>query len=200
MCGMTRTEDVAHAISLGVDAFGLIFYPKSPRYVTIDKARELLKNLPPFVDAVAVLVNPDRTFVQQIIDELPIQLLQFHGDESPAFCQQFDKPFIKAIHPYTGEQIQQVMSEFSNAQALLLDTPSDSIRGGSGLSFDWKIIPRDLPKPYILAGGINESNILDAIKVSNPYAVDVCSGIESSPGVKDHLKMDQFIKALWGVL
>lgn len=199
MCGMTRVEDVVHAINLGVDAIGLVFYPKSIRYVTLEKAKKLLKNIPPFVDAVAVLVNPERAFVQQIINELPIQLLQFHGDESPEFCQQFATPFIKAMHPQTAGQIQQEMDEYFKAQAILLDTPSATNRGGTGLTFDWRIIPQDLPKPYILAGGLNEFNVLDAIKVCNPYAVDICSGIEALPGVKDHIKMSQFIKVLWGI-
>ena len=199
MCGMTRAEDVAHAITLGVDAIGLIFYPKSPRNITIEKARVLLKNLPPFVDAVAVLVNPEETFVRQIIEELPIQLLQFHGDESPEFCQRFSKPFIKAMQPQTTGQIQQVMQEYGKASAILLDTPSETSRGGTGIAFDWQIIPQNLPKPFILAGGLNASNILDAIKRSKPYAVDVCSGIEAMPGVKDHIKMNQFVKVLWGI-
>jgi phosphoribosylanthranilate isomerase len=199
MCGMTRVEDVVHAINLGVDAIGLVFYPKSTRYVTLEKAKKLLKNIPPFVDTVAVLVNPERAFVQQIIDELPIQLLQFHGDESPEFCQQFAKPFIKAMHPQTAGQIQQEVDEYFKARAILLDTPSATNRGGTGITFDWRIIPQDLPKPYILAGGLNEFNVLDAIKECNPYAVDICSGIEALPGVKDHLKMSQFIKVLWGI-
>lgn len=199
MCGMTRAEDVAHAIALGVDAIGLIFYPKSPRSITIEKARVLLKNIPPFVDAVAVLVNPEEIFVHQIIEELPIQLLQFHGDESPEFCQRFNKPFIKAIQPQTSGQIQQVMKEYLKASAILLDTPSETSRGGTGIAFDWQIIPQSLPKPFILAGGLNEFNVLDAIKVSKPYAIDVCSGIEATPGVKDHKKMSQFVKVLWGI-
>ncbi|CEG56676.1 N-(5'-phosphoribosyl)anthranilate isomerase [Legionella fallonii LLAP-10] len=198
MCGMTRAEDVAHAISLGVDAIGLIFYPKSPRNVTIETARPLLDNIPPFVSAVAVLVNPEMKLVEQILKKLPIQLLQFHGDESPEFCQQFGKPFIKAIQPQTADQIKQEMERYSKASALLLDTPSVTNRGGTGLTFDWNIIPPDLPKPYILAGGLNQFNVLDAIKM-NPYAVDVSSGVESEPGIKDHLKMSQFIKVLWGI-
>jgi phosphoribosylanthranilate isomerase len=193
MCGMTRAEDVAHAINLGVDAIGLIFYLKSPRYITIEPARFLLKNLPPFVSAVAVLVDPEIALVEQILDELPIHLLQFHGDESPEFCQQFDKPYIKAIRPHTADQIKQEMNRYSKAGALLLDTPSDTGKGGTGLTFDWNIIPRDLPKPYILSGGLNQGNVSEAIKI-HPYAVDVCSGIEVQPGIKDHLKMSQFIK------
>ncbi len=198
MCGMTRAEDVAHAINLGVDAIGLIFYPKSPRHVTVETAKLLLNNLPPLVSAVAVLVNPKAQLVEQILKELPIQLLQFHGDESSEFCNQFGKPFIKAIQPQTADHIKYEMERYTKASALLLDTPSTINRGGTGLTFDWNIIPQDLPKPYILAGGLNQYNVLDAIKV-NPYAVDVSSGIEVEPGIKDHLKMSQFIKVLWGI-
>lgn len=198
MCGMTRSEDIEHAIRLGVDAVGLIFYPKSARNVSLEKARILVNNIPAFVDIVAVMVNPQQSFVQQIIDEIPVQLLQFHGEETSEFCGQFNKPFIKAIHPKTTMQIQQSIDEFIDARAILLDTPSDKEKGGTGLTFDWKIIPGNLSKPYILAGGLNESNVLDAINVCRPYAVDVCSGIEALPGVKDHLKMSQFIKAIWG--
>lgn len=198
MCGMTRSEDIEHAIRLGVDAVGLIFYPKSARNVSLEKARILVNNIPAFVDIVAVMVNPQQSFVQQIIDEIPVQLLQFHGEETSEFCGQFNKPFIKAIHPKTTMQIQQSIDEFIDARAILLDTPSDKEKGGTGLTFDWKIIPENLSKPYILAGGLNESNVLDAINLCRPYAVDVCSGIEALPGVKDHLKMSQFIKAIWG--
>lgn len=196
MCGMTRHDDVAHALRLGVDAIGLIFYPKSIRYVTIEQAKTLLKALPPFMDAVAVLVNPDPDLVQQIIEVLPIQLLQFHGDESAAFCQQFNKPFIKAVQPVSPAHIQQAAQDFASANALLLDTPSDHARGGTGHTFDWGIIPQHMEKPYILAGGIDEFNVLAAIKQCHPYAVDLCSGIEVSPGIKDHDKMSRFMAQL----
>jgi phosphoribosylanthranilate isomerase len=199
MCGMTRSEDIHHAIRLGVDAIGLVFYSQSSRYIDIEQAKKLLKNVPPFIDAVAVLVNPNKAFVQQILNELPIQLLQFHGDETVEFCSQFDTPFIKAIQPENTAQIQSCAACFRQAQALLLDTPSYSSRGGTGITFDWQIIPHDLSKPYILAGGLNEFNIAAAVQSGTPYAVDVCSGIEVSPGVKDHLKMNRFIKVLWGI-
>ncbi len=196
MCGMTRSDDIAHAVHLGVDAIGLIFYPKSSRHVTVEQAKTLLKNSPPFIDAVAVLVDPDAELVQQIIEELPIQLLQFHGSESAEFCQQFNKPFIKAIHSNSSAYIQQMTQDYGNARALLLDTPSDTVRGGTGLIFDWGVIPQRLEKPYILAGGLDESNVVDAIKSCHPYAVDLCSGIEASPGIKDHKKMAQFMKRI----
>ncbi|WP_058475267.1 phosphoribosylanthranilate isomerase [Legionella quateirensis] len=198
MCGMTRNEDIAHAISLGVDAIGLIFYPKSSRYVSIEQAGMLLKNLPPFIDAVAVLVNPDKGTVRQILDELPVTLLQFHGNESAEFCQEFKVPYIKAVHAKSSSQIIHVANEFHSARAVLLDTATQNCRGGTGLTFDWNIIPDNLSKPYILAGGLNEFNVMDAIKLHRPYAVDVCSGIEALPGVKDHQKMSRFMKALWG--
>jgi phosphoribosylanthranilate isomerase len=198
MCGMTRREDIAHAVNLGVHAIGLIFYPKSARFISIEKAKALLKDLPPFVDSVAVLVNPARDWVHKIIEELPIQLLQFHGDESMQFCQQFNKPFIKALHAGSTEQIQQAERDFVSARALLLDTPSETVKGGTGLSFDWNIIPQKGVKPYILAGGLNEYNVREAIQLCHPYAVDLCSSIEAEPGVKDHLKMSRFMQKLWG--
>ncbi|HHT0593179.1 TPA: phosphoribosylanthranilate isomerase [Legionella anisa] len=196
MCGMTRNDDIAYAIKLGVDAIGLIFYPKSARCVSIEQAKILLKDLPAFVDSVAVLVNPERDFVHEIIEELPIQLLQFHGDESAEFCQQFNKPFIKAIHCDSAEYIHQTVQNFMTARALLLDTPSEMARGGTGCAFDWNIIPKKAEKPFILAGGLNEHNVLDAIKLCQPYAVDLCSGIEASPGIKDHGKMSRFMQIL----
>lgn len=196
MCGMTRSEDIAYAIKLGVDAIGLIFYPKSARCVSIEQAQVLLKDLPAFINSVAVLVNPERNFVHRIIENLPIQLLQFHGDESAEFCQQFNKPFIKAIHCDSAEYAHQAAQDFVTAQALLLDSPSETARGGTGSVFDWKIIPKKIDKPFILAGGLNEYNVREAIKLCHPYAVDLCSGIEASPGIKDHGKMSRFMQKL----
>ncbi|HHF7373283.1 phosphoribosylanthranilate isomerase [Legionella bozemanae] len=196
MCGMTRSEDIAYAIKLGVDAIGLIFYPKSARCVSIEQAQVLLKDLPAFINSVAVLVNPEQDFVHRIIENLPIQLLQFHGDESAEFCQQFNKPFIKAIHCDSAEYIHQAAQDFVTAQALLLDSPSETARGGTGSVFDWKIIPKKIDKPFILAGGLNEYNVREAIKLCRPYAVDLCSGIEASPGIKDHDKMSRFMQKL----
>lgn len=197
MCGMTREEDIHYAIQLGVDAIGVIFYSKSSRAVNLEQAKILLNNLPPFVQSVAVFVNPEKQLVQRVVDELPIQLLQFHGDESPEFCHQFNSPYIKAISALGTEQIKQASVVYSGASALLLDTPSHFSRGGTGLTFNWNMIPAHLKKPYILAGGLNDLNIKDA-KHCTPFAVDVCSGIEAMPGVKDHLKMAKFIKAIWG--
>ncbi|MDP3268647.1 MAG: phosphoribosylanthranilate isomerase [Legionella sp.] len=199
MCGMTRSEDIDYAIHLGVDAIGLIFYKGSKRHVTLTQARKLLHKIPVLVNVVAVLVNPEKHFVEELLNELPINTLQFHGNESPEFCHQFKIPYIKSIHPENGSHISDMAHEFSQAGAILLDTPSATSKGGTGLTFDWSIIPDDLAKPYILAGGLNEENVRDAINSSSPYAVDVCSGIESSPGIKNHQKMSRFINALWGI-
>lgn len=194
MCGMTRTVDIMHAVSLGVDAIGVIFYPESPRHVEIDKAKLLLKNVPAFIDVVAVCVNPEIAFVQQIITELPIQLLQFHGDETPEFCEQFNKPYIKAIPARSKESIVKAVEQYCGASAILLDTPSMVQRGGTGETFDWEIVPRSCAKPLIIAGGLTIENVNDVITVCSPYAVDVCSGVECSAGIKDHAKMHQFIR------
>lgn len=196
---MTQAEDINQAIDLGVDALGVIFYEKSARYVSLDKAKSLLRDLPPFVELVAVCVNPAEDFIKRLVDELPIHILQFHGDEDAEFCEQFNKPYIKAIHPQNEQQIIASMQEFKQAQAILLDTPSTAMRGGSGLSFNWGIVPTYSPKPIILAGGLNEFNLKEAIDTCSPYALDVCSGVEALAGIKDHVKMSRFMKALWDV-
>lgn len=196
MCGMTRAVDIKHAISLGVDAIGLIFYPQSTRCLSVEQAKIILKNLSPFVDVVAVFVNPDVSLVQQVMTELPVQWLQFHGDETAVFCEQFDLPYIKAIQAASTAVITQATQDYEHAAAILLDTPSLN-RGGSGVPFDWQIIPHSLEKPIILAGGLDAVNVGESITVCAPYAVDACSGVEASAGIKDHVKMEQFVKAIW---
>ncbi|QDP72552.1 phosphoribosylanthranilate isomerase [Legionella israelensis] len=194
-CGMTRKEDIILATSLGVDAIGLIFASESSRCVTLQKAKYLLSDIPPFIDAVAVLVNPKPDRVKQILQEIPVQLLQFHGNESPEFCEQFNFPYIKVVAANTSEIITESAQSYRSSSAILLDTPSTKIHGGTGRTFDWQMIPEILPKPYILAGGLNEANIKRALQY-NPYAVDVCSGVELSPGIKDHDKMKRFVKLM----
>lgn len=197
MCGITREEDIAHAAALGVDAVGLVFAPKSPRFVSITQAKKLLKKLPLFVDVVAVLDNPSTLLVDEIISELPIVWLQFHGDESAEFCGQFKKPFIKAMRVDTAAAIYRYCEDYQQASAILLDTPSERARGGTGQTFDWGLIPNNLTKPFILAGGLNAANVSLAVHRCSPYGVDVSSGIETSLGIKDHDKMTQFVKAVW---
>ncbi|KTD29800.1 N-(5'-phosphoribosyl)anthranilate isomerase [Legionella maceachernii] len=198
MCGMTREEDIIHAAKLGVDAIGLIFYPQSPRCVSLTQAKKLLRNVPLFVDVVAVLVNPSSLLVDEILNELPIGWLQFHGEESPEFCNQFKKPYIKAMQVSTAASIHKCCSDYPQASAILLDTPSESSYGGTGQTFDWGLIPGNLDKPFILSGGLDAANVNRAVNKGFPYAVDVCSGIEASYGIKDHEKMNQFVNALRG--
>ncbi|WP_419418608.1 phosphoribosylanthranilate isomerase [Legionella sp. D16C41] len=198
MCGMTRKEDIDYAMALGVDAIGLIFYKGSKRAVSIEKAKGLLKDIPVFMSTVAVIVNPTADEVWQIMQELPIQWLQFHGDETEAFCRQFRIPYIKAIPASSKNEVLELMSQYQTASAFLLDTPAESLYGGTGISFDWSNVPAKTLKPVILAGGLTANNIQQAINQVSVLAVDVCSGIEQSPGIKDHDKMFQFVNALRG--
>ena len=198
MCGMTRINDIAYAISLGVDALGFIFYEKSSRYVSLADAKLLLNDLPAFVQAVAVFVNPDASFVKHVISELPMQCLQFHGEETAAFCEQFGMPYIKAVPAVSADAIILAMNAYPNAGAVLLDTPSTDSRGGSGVVFDWDRVPKEGTRPLILAGGLHPQNVGKAIEMCSPFAVDVCSGIEVSAGIKDHVKMSQFVNSVWG--
>ncbi len=196
MCGMTRAGDIANAVTLGVDAIGLIFYQHSARHVTVEHAKIILKAVSVFVDVVAVFVNPSVSLVQRVITELPVHYLQFHGDESPEFCEQFAYPYIKAMHAISTDAINFLLGKHQQAMAILLDTPSATHHGGSGIPFDWRIIPQNTSMPIILAGGLHASNIGAAIRGCVPYAVDVCSGVEASPGIKDLKKMNQFVTAL----
>lgn len=198
ICGMTCEEDIAYAATLGINAIGLVFWPKSPRFVALNQAKKLLAKLPPFMDAVAVLVNPSRSLVEEIINELPLSYLQFHGEESAEFCSQFKKPYIKALQADSAATIYQGSVDYQQASALLLDTPSRESYGGGGKTFDWTIIPSDLEKTYILAGGLHALNVNAALTQCRPYALDVCSGVEASLGHKDHEKMRLFVEAVWG--
>ena len=198
MCGMTRAMDVAQAVSLGVDAVGFIFYTKSTRAVSVSDAKPIMDAIPAFVDAVAVFVNPEVSLVQDVISTLPIQYLQFHGDESPAFCEQFGLPYIKAVSATSTASINHSLVEYNGASAILLDTPSELSRGGSGQVFDWGIVPPQASDLLILAGGLDAANVAQAISLCRPYAVDVCSGIEDMPGIKAYEKMKQFVKQVRG--
>ncbi|MBA2710586.1 MAG: phosphoribosylanthranilate isomerase [Tatlockia sp.] len=197
MCGMTREEDIAYAAYLGVDAIGLIFAEKSSRLITLSHAEKLMSNLPPFLNVIAVLVNPSQDFVEEMLHKLPISFLQFHGNESEEFCNYFNKPYIKAVQIDSFNAVDNYVKCYQKASGLLLDTPSEN-HGGTGKTFNWEFIPKHVKKPLVLAGGLNAANVEAALKMCSPYAVDVCSGVESSPGVKDHKKMKEFVEAIWG--
>lgn len=198
ICGITRVEDAISATEQGVDAIGLVFYPHSPRSVSITQAKAIADALPPFVSIVALFVNPTSAEVKQVLKSVRIDLLQFHGDEDEMACAQYGLPYLKAIRVKSDTNLIQYAHDFASAKAMLLDTYSDSAFGGTGETFDWKVIPKKLPKPIILAGGLNFGNVLQAIEQVEPYAVDVSGGVEQSKGIKDPVKIAKFVSAVNG--
>ena len=197
ICGVTRIEDALCAASAGADAIGLIFYPPSPRAVTIEQATSISDVLPPFVSTVALFVNASVQEIEGVIRHLRPSILQFHGDEDAAFCTQFGVPFIKAIR--VGETMRpadllEYADEFKAARAVLLDTLAQGLYGGSGESFDWKLIPTEMRRRVLLSGGLHPENVSGAIHLIRPWALDVSSGVEASKGVKDHAKIHKFIE------
>lgn len=192
ICGLTCKEDVDAAVSMGADAIGFVFYPKSKRCVTLDMAKALIDRVPPFVTAVGLFVNESPEIIEEILREIPLSLLQFHGDESVETCEQYGRPYIKAIRVNEQTDVSDIQAQFASAKGFLLDADSEAF-GGSGQSFDWSLIPEDINKPIILAGGLTIDNVVEAIRQVHPYAVDVSSGIESQPGIKCHHKMRSFI-------
>ena len=193
ICGITRAEDALAAAHSGADAIGLVFYERSPRHVDIDLAAQLAAVLPPFVTAVGLFVNAEAAFVREVIASVPLELLQFHGDETPEYCAQFNKPYLKAIRVKPGVDLLQCASDFRSAKGLLLDAHVEGMPGGTGTAFDWTLIPKQLPLSVILSGGLDAENVVAAIKQVRPYAVDVSSGVEASKGIKDAAKIAAFI-------
>lgn len=196
ICGITRVEDALAAVNAGADAIGLVFYAPSPRCVTIAQAQRIVAALPPFVSVVALFVNATTVEIETTLAQVRIDIVQFHGDETPAQCQQIKLPYYKAIRVKTDTNLLQYEVEFSGAKALLLDTYSDAAFGGTGQVFDWGLIPKNLTKPVILAGGLTTENVALGIKQVRPYAVDVSGGVESTKGIKDAAKIAAFMQAV----
>ncbi|MEO8443352.1 MAG: phosphoribosylanthranilate isomerase [Betaproteobacteria bacterium] len=194
ICGITRRADAMAAAHAGAHAVGFVFCAKSTRNVSIATARELAGTLPPFVMAVGLFVNPAAPEVESVLKEVPLSLLQFHGEETPGFCGGFGVPFIKAARVKAGLDLIQYAQRYGAARGLLLDAFVDGTHGGTGAAFDWSLIPSELPLPVILSGGLNPANVGDAIRRVAPWAVDVSSGVEASPGIKDPQKIAAFIK------
>ena len=194
ICGFTEAENAREAAIAGVDAIGLVFYDKSPRNVDILRAQEIIEALPPFVNRVGLFVNANPSFVDEVLCEVPLDTLQFHGDESLLDCSQYQMPFIKSLRVKPETNVLQVADEFSSASAILLDSFNPSAYGGTGEAFDWSLACVDISLPIILAGGLNETNVSVAISQVKPYAVDASSGVESAPGVKDIDKIVAFIR------
>ena len=193
ICGIKHRDDALKAVECGADAIGLIFVEKSPRYASFTDARVIAESMPPFVTTVGLFMDAPADTVREALKVVPLNLLQFHGDESPAYCDQFDIPYIKVLRMRENVNVIAFAQEYPNAAGILLDTYSKA-GGGSGQTFDWSLIPKDIPLPFILAGGLNPDNVALAVETVKPYAVDVSSGVESEPAVKDHNKIEQFIK------
>ncbi len=193
ICGLTRAQDVQAACDAGADALGFVFYAKSPRNVSIATAAELVRRLPPFVQSVGLFVNAEPGWVASVLEQVPLDLLQFHGDESPADCARHGRPYIKAVRVNQDTDLLKYAADFDAARGLLLDAFVPGVPGGTGERFDWTLIPENLPRPVILSGGLHPDNIDEAVRRVRPWAVDVSSGVEASKGIKDPHKMAQFI-------
>lgn len=196
ICGITRVEDALAAARAGAFAIGLVFYAPSPRCVTPAQAREIVGALPPSVTTVGVFVDPEEGEVRTTLAEVPVELLQFSGAERPDFCRRFGRPYIKAAHMRAGVDLLQYARDYHDAKALLLDAYVEGLHGGSGVPFDWNLIPRGVPLPVILSGGLTVANVKDAVRRARPDGVDVSSGVESAKGVKDAAKIAAFIEGV----
>lgn len=198
-CGLTRSQDVHCAIGLGVDAIGLVLTRKSRRFVEPAAARALRDLLPPFVSAVALFMDDEPDWVEHVIEALQPDLLQFHGSEDAAFAEQFDRPYLKAVPMASVSDLAAFARTHPRARGFLLDSHASGGVGGTGSSFDWTRVPRDLSVPLVLAGGLDAGNVAAAIRCAQPHAVDVSSGIEAAPGIKDAAKMRAFVAAVRGL-
>ncbi len=193
ICGITRLQDALLAAHAGADALGFVFYEKSPRQVSAAQAAALCASLPPFVTSVGLFVDAAPGFVESVLALAPLDLLQFHGDEPADYCASFGKPYIKAVRVNRDTDLLKCAADYATARGLLLDAYVPGVPGGTGESFDWNLIPPDLPKPVILSGGLTPANVADAVREVRPWAVDVSSGVEAAKGIKDPQLIAQFI-------
>jgi phosphoribosylanthranilate isomerase len=193
ICGITNLKNAREAVELGVDALGFVFFSESPRYIKPKKARAIINLLPSFVSRVGLFVNAPKQEVLSVISESRVNLLQFHGDEDENFCNQFNLPYIKAISFKDGINLLEYCHLFASSSAILIDTYSQEMRGGTGKTFNWDLIPKHLPLPLIIAGGLNSKNVSSLINSVNPYGVDVSGGVELDKGIKDYNMMENFV-------
>jgi len=203
ICGITRLQDLHAACNAGADALGFVFYERSPRHVTIEAAAALVRALPPFVQSVGLFVNAEPAYIESVLQAVPLDLLQFHGDETPTDCARFGRPYIKAVRVNRDTDLLKYVADFDVARGLLLDAYVAGVPGGTGERFDWSLIPANLTKPIVLSGGLTPDNVAEAVQRVRPWAVDVSSGVEAAmmldgaevaaKGIKDPNKMAQFI-------
>ncbi|WAG77249.1 phosphoribosylanthranilate isomerase [Metapseudomonas furukawaii] len=198
ICGITRLEDALAAVAAGADALGFVFYAQSPRAVTAVKARAIIEALPPFVTTVGLFVDMPREALEQVLAEVPLDLLQFHGDESPEECGRYGRPYIKALRVKPGDDIAAAIARYPGARGVLLDTYVPGTPGGTGEAFDWGLVPRNAAKPVVLAGGLTPENVGEAVRQVQPFAVDVSGGVEAAKGIKDAARIEAFIRMARG--
>ncbi len=196
ICGLRDAAMARVAAEAGADAVGIVFHPSSPRHASLDQARAVAEALPAFVQAVGLFVNAPASQVRETLSAVPLTLLQFHGDEDPGYCAQFGLPWLKAVRVGAGTDLVEWRSRFSRATALLLDACVPGEFGGTGASFDWSLVPRDLASRIVLSGGLEPGNVGAAIAAVRPWAVDVSSGVESSRGVKDAARIQEFMRSV----
>lgn len=194
ICGITRLEDAMAACDNGVDALGFVFYAKSPRYIASKLARDIIEKLPPFVSTVGLFVNPTVEEVTEAIAETHLDLLQFHGDETEAFCRQFSRPYIKAIRMAPDLDLHKEIEKFPCARGILLDAYDPQLYGGTGRAFEWNRVQAGLSKPVIVAGGLTPANVEQAIRQTRPWGVDVSGGVEQSKGIKQRDLIEAFMR------
>lgn len=196
ICGITRVEDGLAVARLGADAVGLVFYPRSPRAVTIPQARMLVEALPPFVTIVGLFVDAAPEEIRRVLAAVPLDLLQFHGNEAPAACRGYGRPYIKVVHMAEDTDLAGVAGPYDDAAGILVDTYVQGVPGGTGQVFDWSRLPAAVACPVILAGGLTPDNVAAAVAQVRPWAVDVSGGVESAPGIKDAAKIAAFIRGV----
>lgn len=199
ICGLTRPEDAQLISQLGVDAVGLVFWSGSRRAVDVGLAQEICAELAPFVTTTALLVNPSDAEVERLLSQVPINLLQWHGDETPGQCERWQLPYIRALKAQPGSDLVAEANRYPKARGFLLDSVHEGQFGGTGKAFDWDLIPESFNRSIVLAGGLNPANVAGAIRAVRPAAVDVSSGVESAPGIKDHDKIRRFMRAVASV-
>ncbi|WP_153717919.1 phosphoribosylanthranilate isomerase [Eikenella corrodens] len=198
ICGFTRPQDAQAAAELGADAVGLVFYAKSKRCVDAAQAAEIVAALPPQVVKVALFVNESAEQIRRILETVPIDIVQFHGDEAPEFCRQFGKPYWKAVRVQSAQDIAEAAGRYADAAALLLDAHIAGQYGGTGQVFDWRLLPETMPLPWILSGGLNPGNVAAAVRQTGAAWLDVSSGVEQAPGIKNRDLMADFIRQVRG--
>lgn len=193
ICGITHSDDAVAAVAAGADALGFVFYPKSSRYVAPEVAREIALKLGAFTVLTGLFVNATRGEINEVLARVPLHLLQFHGDETPEFCESFHRPYMKAIRMHPDINLADVFKNYASASAILLDAYKPGIPGGTGETFDWARVPKNPSIPVVLAGGLTSENVAQALVTTDVYAVDVSGGVEAAPGRKDREKIKRFI-------